>query len=327
MEAVQFNIFKGLVLRKLAIYDGSKAIINLKEASCRFNILTLFIGKGIIISAVRLESPVIFLERRADNTLNLWDLLPKNTTPTQKTKLGVFVNRISITNARVDFQDNYILPHFTISIDDLSMRASLSFPASIKFNLKAKIPEPTVSKLDVDGEFILSEKKLIAKISISDLNPKEFSAYYQNSGFLINEGMIDAIATDHAPHTEVEKQQDFTNAPTGISGLETALGSLLGLVHTGEISIKILIAALTGNPAKIINRPELGTLKAGAPADITIFDPDREWVVDPKNFASKGKNTPLAGRTLKGKVMATIYGGNIVYRDTAFKLKPKASVR
>ena len=139
----------------------------------------------------------------------------------------------------------------------------------------------------------------------------------------LNDGVIDCIATDHAPHTPAEKKQDFVSAPFGISGFETALGSLMSLVHSGRLPLTTLIAGLTCNPARIINRPELGTLRAGSPADITIFAPDKEWKVAPGTFASKGRNTPLAGSVLKGRVMATIYGGEIVHRESSVRIEMK----
>ena len=131
----------------------------------------------------------------------------------------------------------------------------------------------------------------------------------------LKDGVIDIIATDHAPHARSDKECDFTKAATGISNFETALGSLLGPVHSGQLTLNMLIARLTGNPAKLLKDDQLGTLKIGAPADVTIFDPHREWAVDPEAFASKGKNTPLTGRVLKGRTMATIYGGKLVYKD------------
>ncbi len=132
----------------------------------------------------------------------------------------------------------------------------------------------------------------------------------------LNDNTIDVIATDHAPHTEAEKRQQFDLAPSGISGFETALGSLMGLVHRGDISLVSLINKLTAVPAGIIGKKYgPGTLATGSLADVTIFDPTLEWTVDTKDFASKGKNTPLAGERLKGRVMATIYGGKVVYRD------------
>jgi dihydroorotase len=132
----------------------------------------------------------------------------------------------------------------------------------------------------------------------------------------LKDGVIDAIATDHAPHTLADKNCGLERAAFGISGLETAFGCLMSLVHRGDISLTQLISKLACEPAKVIGRnDELGTLKAGAPANITIFDPDREWIVDSRNFASKGKNTPYDGYKLKGKVMATIANGTIVHMD------------
>jgi dihydroorotase len=129
-------------------------------------------------------------------------------------------------------------------------------------------------------------------------------------------GVIDAIATDHAPHTLADKNCGLELAAFGISSFETAFGCLMSLVHQGEISLIQLISKLTCEPAKVIGRNgELGTLKAGAPANITILDLDREWIVDSRNFASKGKNTPYDGYKFKGKIMATIANGRIVYID------------
>jgi dihydroorotase len=139
----------------------------------------------------------------------------------------------------------------------------------------------------------------------------------------LNDGVIDIVATDHAPHTRADKDGDFTQAAFGISGLETALGSLTGLIFNSELSLNNMIAALTIGPARVLGYEKLGTLEIGAPADICIFDLHKEWVVDTDKFASKGKNTPLNGKTLKGKVMATIYMGNPVYMDEALKVESR----
>jgi dihydroorotase len=131
----------------------------------------------------------------------------------------------------------------------------------------------------------------------------------------LKEGAIDAIATDHAPHTDMDKRCKFEDAAFGISGFETALGSLMGLVHQGELNLVTLILKLTHEPASFLSRDNLGTLKAGATADVTIFDPNMEWLVNTDEFASKGRNTPLAGETLKGKVMITVVGGTVAYSN------------
>jgi dihydroorotase len=136
----------------------------------------------------------------------------------------------------------------------------------------------------------------------------------------LNDGVIDIVATDHAPHTEADKKLDFTEAPSGISGFETALGCLAELVLTSELTLENLVASLTMGPARILGYEKLGTLEPGAPADICIFDLHKEWTVDPAKFASKGKNTPLGGQRLRGKVMATFYLGRPVYKDEGIRI-------
>ena len=138
------------------------------------------------------------------------------------------------------------------------------------------------------------------------------------------DGVVDVIATDHAPHGPVEKLCTFDDAAFGISGLETALGSIMSLVHTGKISLPSLIEAMTAKPARFLLDSSakvdrrLGTLQKGAPADVTIFDPEAEWVVDPSQFASKGRNTPLEGVTLRGQVVTTVVGGELRYTHPSF---------
>ena len=139
----------------------------------------------------------------------------------------------------------------------------------------------------------------------------------------LSDGVVDVVATDHAPHGPVEKLCTFDDAAFGISGLETALGSVMSLVHAGKIALPSLIESMTAKPARFLRDSSatiderLGTLQAGAPADVTIFDPEAEWVVDPFEFASKGRNTPLDGVTLRGQVMATIVGGEARYAHSS----------
>jgi dihydroorotase len=134
----------------------------------------------------------------------------------------------------------------------------------------------------------------------------------------INDGTINAIATDHAPHTDNDKCCEFALAPFGISGLETAFGSLMGLVAEGRVELNRIIECLTAAPAGIIGPGHgvTGSLTPGDPADIVILDTAMEWTVDTSQFASRGKNTPLAGEKLTGKVIMTIFGGDIIFRDT-----------
>jgi len=166
----------------------------------------------------------------------------------------------------------------------------------------------------------LTEERVIGYDTNAKVNPplrtaKDIEALIEG----LKDGTIDIIATDHAPHTDNDKLCEFALAPFGISGFETALGSLISLVHNNKIDINLLISKLTSAPSEILGGKygRLGTLGVGAPADVTIFNPDTEWTVDTGRFASKGKNNPLNGEKLKGRVMATIYNGGIVYKDDA----------
>ena len=131
----------------------------------------------------------------------------------------------------------------------------------------------------------------------------------------LRDGTIDAIATDHAPHAPVDKLCEFDDAPSGIIGFETALALVLSLVHEGKLDLPTLVQRLTAGPVAALGLDRhdglagLGSLAVGAPGDVLVFDPDAEWTVEPERFASKGRNTPLAGRVLKGQVVATITEG------------------
>ncbi len=131
------------------------------------------------------------------------------------------------------------------------------------------------------------------------------------------DGTIDCIATDHAPHDIASKQVTYQDAAFGISVLETALGSSLQPVHDSRISLATLVERLTAGPARVLGQhyATLATLATGTEADITLFDPDLKWTVDSAEFASKGKNTPLDGTRLRGRTIATISAGRIVYQS------------
>jgi dihydroorotase len=125
--------------------------------------------------------------------------------------------------------------------------------------------------------------------------------------------LIDVIATDHAPHAPYEKEGP--KPPFGVIGVETALGIVLThLVHARVITLFSAIAKMTTNPAKVLNLPR-GNLNPNMPADITIIDPNLEWIVDSRNFESKGRNCPFDGWKLKGKAVTTIVGSRIVMKD------------
>ena len=129
----------------------------------------------------------------------------------------------------------------------------------------------------------------------------------------IKDGTIDAIATDHAPHHADEKALEFDQAPFGIAGLETAVGLAFDLVHSGLIDLERVVQMCSTNPARIFGLANRGSLKANAHADVTILDPQLEWVFDVNRSRSRSRNTPFHGRTMHGAAVATIVGGRLVY--------------
>ncbi len=128
----------------------------------------------------------------------------------------------------------------------------------------------------------------------------------------LRDGTVDAIASDHAPHYDAELQVEFDAVPFGIVGLETAVPLALDrLVHGGVLTLPEMIAKFTTGPAKILNLPH-GALREGAPGDVTLLDPDREYEVIPEAFESRGRNTPFGGWKLKGCAAATVVAGRVV---------------
>ncbi len=136
------------------------------------------------------------------------------------------------------------------------------------------------------------------------------------------DGTVDCIATDHAPHARFEKEQEFERAPNGITGLETALGLALRVLHKGQgMTVSRVIELMSAQPAGIVSLEGRGTLKAGSFADVVVFDPAAEWSFEAKRSRSKSRNTPFDGAGMVGRVMATICEGKVVYRDAVAEAK------
>ena len=127
--------------------------------------------------------------------------------------------------------------------------------------------------------------------------------------------IADAIATDHAPHTEDEKMVEFCKAPFGMIGFQTLLPLSLNLVREGYLSLPQMIRKLSTNPARIIGKRKIGTLMPGSKADITVFDPNEEYILKREMIHSKSFNTPFLGKKMKGKVKFTVHNGKITYKD------------
>lgn len=162
--------------------------------------------------------------------------------------------------------------------------------------------------------FTLTEKAVLEHGTLAKMNPPlrtEADRLAILEG--LKDGTIDMIATDHAPHSAEEKAKPLTQAPSGIIGLETALGlAVTNLVRPGHLSLLELMEKMSLNPAKLY-RLDCGSVEEGKNADLVLFDPDEEWTVG--EFASKSSNSPFVGSRLYGKVKYTICDGKIVYRD------------
>ncbi len=191
--------------------------------------------------------------------------------------------------------------------------AHVSTAGSVRLIREAKARGVKVSAEAAPHHFTLTDEAVMGFDTYTKVNPPlrtkdDVTAVRQG----LADGTIDVIATDHAPHTAEEKDVEYENAPFGMVGLETAVGLVwTELVAAGVLTPVQAITKMTLNPARILGIPK-GTLETGADADITIIDPETNGVVDPAMFASKGRNTPFAGRQLKGLPWATIVGGRIV---------------
>lgn len=167
--------------------------------------------------------------------------------------------------------------------------------------------------------FTFTEDEVLRQGSMARVNPP-LRTPADVEGILegLKDGTIDAIATDHAPHSAEEKARPITEAPSGMIGLETALAaSLTALYHTGLMSLSDILRRMTVNPACILRMPGKGRLAIGSDADLVIFDPNEVWTVDPERFLSRATNTPFAGKQLKGKIKCTVLGGEIIYKEEA----------
>lgn len=164
--------------------------------------------------------------------------------------------------------------------------------------------------------FTITEEEVLKQGTMARVNPPlRTEADKQAILDGLSDGTIDALVTDHAPHCAHEKAKPLPEAPSGMVGLETALAlSLTGLYHSGLLSLSRVIELMSASPAALLKLPK-GRIAPGDTADLVIFDPDEEWVIDKEQFASKGRNTPFHGRTVKGKVKYTVSNGIIIYQE------------
>ncbi|ULA68314.1 MAG: Dihydroorotase [Nitrospira sp.] len=191
--------------------------------------------------------------------------------------------------------------------------AHISTAGSVRMVREAKARGLKVTAEACPHHFTLTEELTRGYNTHAKMNPPlRTSQDVQAIKEGLRDGTIDVIATDHAPHATQEKQQEFTEAPFGIVGLETALPLTLALVEEGVLTLESAVDKLATAPAKAFSL-NAGTLAVGAPADVAIVDPGLEWEVDPSRFRSKSRNTPFAGWKVKGRVTTTIVSGRVVF--------------
>lgn len=201
--------------------------------------------------------------------------------------------------------------------------AHISTAGSVHLIREAKARSTKVTVETCPHYFSLTEEAVRGYNTHAKMNPplrtqKDLEAIRTG----LSDGTIDIIATDHAPHAREEKEQEFSAAPFGIVGLETALSLTMTLVEDGVLTLEQAISKLTIQPAKLLGI-EKGQIKVGMDADLVIFDPEEWWVVDPTQFRSKGRNTPFAGWKLKGRVIMTLVKGAPVFSLTTTLLGKK----
>ena len=195
-----------------------------------------------------------------------------------------------------------------VNIQHISAAGSLDIIREYK-KLGAKVYCEVTPHHFSSTEDLIREKASLAKMNPPLRTGEDRQAIIK----ALKDGTIDFIATDHAPHSSEEKNQEFTKAPSGIIGLETALGlGITNLVRENKLSLMEFLEKLTINPAKLY-KLERGRIKEGLPADLVIFDENEEYTVE--KFKSKSSNSPYIGKKLYGKVKYTICNGKIVYKD------------
>ena len=189
----------------------------------------------------------------------------------------------------------------------------ISTKESVELVRKAKEKGHNIHAEATPHHFTLTEEAAIQYGTLAKMNPplREEADRQEIIRGLVD-GTIDMIATDHAPHTAEEKAKPVTEAPSGIIGLETALAlGITELVDGGYLTMRQLLTLMSTNPANLYHL-DAGYLAEGGPADLILIDTTAEWI--PEHYASKASNTPFTGWTLKGKVVKTICGGNVVYK-------------
>ncbi|MCX5678660.1 MAG: hypothetical protein NTY76_06085 [Candidatus Omnitrophica bacterium] len=237
IEAIRFNLFKGLVLEDLVIYDRNEIFVWAKSVSCGIPLSGLLENR-VAIPAVMIDSPAVYVDRRPDSSFNIRELIPAAYKPSAATV--VVLQRIIVKNARVIFVDRTLEPAFKERIDDISMDIRLSLPDKVALNLSCDIPLKSSAYFKFSGVYYTSSMELAGRLGVKNFNPNEFKDYYRASGISFPRGFIDAEGDLRVKDNAVELDFDGRIEGLGINKekLNIKLDSLIKLMARYELKDK-----------------------------------------------------------------------------------------
>ncbi len=225
LKSLEFNIFKGFVLRDLVISDNQQVILSARQVSCAVFFWPIF-RKQVIIPSLNIQSPYIFLERRKDNTFNLQDLFgapvpganepgpkgpePKKNAP-KRSAFNVSIYKISISSGTMVFQDDTLPIQFSKQINNIQLILQLKLPLGLGFIFKGEIPADPVIGISAKGEYKILSRQLVANLSVKNLAPRQFQAYYGSSGMDLVSGIVDL-------HAQVNLKDQLLHAQITVQG-------------------------------------------------------------------------------------------------------------
>ena len=291
-EGKQMTEF-GLLKRKgiVAFTDGIKTVQNPEVMSRIMNFAS--------------QSESLIMQHAEDNVLSNGGLINDGEISTRLGLKGIpFLAEKIIVERDLSFLEEYFCRYH---ISQISSKKTVSVIKKAKKEGKIFSTGVSINNLSLN-ENDIGDFKTFLKLSPPLRTESDRQVLVES----VNDGTIDVIVSDHKPEDEESKRLTFAQAATGASGVETLLPLALELFHNKSIKLNKLIAALTCNPAKILNINK-GTLNKGADADLCIFDINKPWVVNKENIKSKSKNTPIEERKLQGQVLKTFVKGELVH--------------
>ena len=232
ISSAKIDLFRGLVIKDLAILDDNSGILAAKEISCRFLIIPIF-KKEVVLTAIKLDSPRILLERLPDNSINIVELFFKKPITLMDGKLGLTISRIIVSRGRISFKDDTFAEPFTKDLENANIDVRLNLPGKVVFNADFTIPSKVLMAVKSSGEYMPAKKELSARIEAKDFYPKEFAGYCDEKKFNIPDGRIDA-------DLKLDYKDNILEADARVSGIEMKFSQIpVEAILNAEINAKI----------------------------------------------------------------------------------------